>query len=72
MAKRFRAEKNGRLIEEPREMVSFNDRLSATSAARECASFAIVDPRCALALSVRMVSGQPRPAVPLRHARDRR
>jgi hypothetical protein len=33
MAKRLRAEKNGRLIEEPREMVSFENRLSATSAA---------------------------------------
>jgi hypothetical protein len=33
MAKRLRAEKNGRLIEEPREMVSFKDCLSATSAA---------------------------------------
>lgn len=33
MAKRSRAEKNSRLIEEPREMVSFKDCLSATPAA---------------------------------------
>ncbi len=33
MAKKFRAEKNGRLIEEPREMVPFKDCLSGTSVA---------------------------------------
>ena len=33
MAKKFRAEKNGRLIEEPREMVPFKDCLSGSSVA---------------------------------------